>query len=82
MLEILFFGRVADVMSMRRLEWPASTEGVSLWALRDQVFADAVLQGRVELPLIRMSLNQVVTFENECVKPGDEIAFFSMFSGG
>ena len=38
--------------------------------------------GRITPGLIRMSVNQVVTHCDQPLSDGDEVAFFSVFSGG
>lgn len=82
MIDVLFFGRMADVSETRALTvaWPA--EGLHLVALRDRVFADAVAAGRVRANDIRMSVNRVVINDDQALRDGDEVAFFSIFSGG
>ncbi|HTN41948.1 MAG TPA: MoaD/ThiS family protein [Asticcacaulis sp.] len=75
MIDILFFGRVADNLGKRRMEMTLPAEGLSLHALSEQLFP----QGDERL---RMSVNQVVVIDDRPLNDGDEIAFFSVFSGG
>ena len=78
MITIYFFGRVADLVAKRKTEVPASPSGDTLFALRDQVFAGV----DTSVTTLRMSLNKEVIREDMPVGDGDEIAFFSVFSGG
>lgn len=75
---VLFFGRAADIMKTRRLDFALSGAGLTLYDLRDQVFSG-------HLPLansLRMSVNQSVVSADQALHAGDEVAFFSVFSGG
>ena len=76
MVEILFFGRMADIAGRRHLSvtWPDN--GLRLIDLRDSLFDEATR------PTVRMSVNQVQVVADQVVSDGDEIAFFSLFSGG
>ncbi len=81
MIDILFFGRMADIAGTRTVR--RNVTGVTtLFALRDEAFADALANGRLQAPDIRMSLNKVVVTTDSLVNDGDEVAFFSVFSGG
>lgn len=82
MTRILFFGRVGERLGPERvLDLPA--EGLSVreirrrLAERDEVAADALLR-----PDVRASVDLVVVGEDTLARPGQEIAFFSLFSGG
>ena len=81
MIVIYLFGRMADAIGARRLEADPATVG-SLVELRDRTFAEAVAAGRVTPRDIRMSLNQVVVTDDRVLSEGDEVAFFSVSSGG
>ncbi len=74
MITVLFFGRIADIAGVRRLEVAMPEQGLALLALRDQV-----LGGVAD---VRMSLNRDVVREDRALADGDEVAFFSVFSGG
>ena len=78
-IDLLFFGRMADVAGARHGQVAAAE---SLLALRDQVFATALKDGVVTVRDIRMSVNQVVVTGDQPLTAGDEVAFFSVFSGG
>lgn len=82
MINVLFFGRMADISETRHLEieWPA--QGLTLLALRDRVFDQALRAGRVRENDVRMSVNRNMTNDNLSLRDGDEVAFFSVFSGG
>ncbi len=81
MIEVLFFGKMADVAGQRGLRAQVPAEG-TLHALRDTVFADALAAGRLTTRDIRMSVNKTVVTADQTVSDGDEVAFFSVFSGG
>lgn len=74
MITVLFFGRMADVAGTRRLEiaWPE--EGLWLHALRERL-----LPGEMAA---RMSVNRQIMRADRPLADGDEVAFFSVFSGG
>jgi len=76
MIDILFFGRVADRQGRRRMALALPEGGLSLFALRLRLF-DGEDDGR-----LRMSVNQVVVSDDRPLRDGDEVAFFSVFSGG
>jgi sulfur-carrier protein len=82
MTRILFFGRVAEKLGAEgSLDLPA--EGLTVEEIRtrlagrDEVAADALLR-----PDVRASVDLVVVGENARARPDQEIAFFSLFSGG
>lgn len=79
-LDVLFLGRLADVTGRRRLRYEGRAQ--SLWALRDEIFSEAMQRGVVTLADIRMSVNQEQVFEDRRIASGDEVAFFPIFSGG
>ena len=60
LVTVLFFGKVADQLDLRRL-----------------LDADILLQ-----PGVRASIDRQVVDEQAMVRPGAEVAFFSLFSGG
>ena len=76
MIDILFFGRVADMQGKRRLAMALPQEGLSLFALRLRLF-----NGEAD-DRMRMSVNQVMVTADQPLNDGDEVAFFSVFSGG
>ena len=75
MIDILFFGRVADNLGKRRMEMTLPAEGLSLYDLRQRLFSEGDER-------FRMSVNQVVVMDDRPLNDGDEVAFFSVFSGG
>ncbi len=82
MTRILFFGRVGERLGPEgRLDLPAEGLPVReirrLLAARDEVAADALLR-----PDVRASVDLVVVGEDALARPDQEIAFFSLFSGG
>ncbi|ESQ87549.1 hypothetical protein ABAC460_19675 [Asticcacaulis sp. AC460] len=70
-VQVLFFGRMADITGMRKTVRDAD----SLVGLRDSLFAG-------DAAAVRMSVNQVQVFSDQTLADGDEVAFFSVFSGG
>jgi molybdopterin synthase sulfur carrier subunit len=82
MIDVLFFGRMADIMRTRSLKLDVSEPKRSLFSLRDELFGESAETGRVTLNLVQMSINQAVTREDRVLEDGDEVAFFSVFSGG
>ena len=80
MIEILFFGRMADLTQSRSRRYDGAAGG--LFALRDEIFAAALSAGHIAPTDIRMSVNRVQTFEDQPLHDGDEVAFFPVFSGG
>ena len=79
-LRILFFGRVADVMGRTRtIDLPET--GYTVGELRRRLAAaagaDILLQ-----PGVRAAIDKQVVGDDAIVRPGAEVAFFSLFSGG
>lgn len=82
MTRILYFGRVGERLGAEgQLDLPAEGLPVRdirrLLAEQDEVAADALLR-----PDVRASVDLVVVGEDALARPGQEIAFFSLFSGG
>lgn len=82
MTRILFFGRVGERLGPEgQLDLPAEGSTVreirQLLAQGDEVAADALLR-----PDVRASVDLVVVGEDAMARPDQEIAFFSIFSGG
>ncbi len=79
-LRILLFGRISDLLG-REIEAIVPEEGCTVGELRrlvsEQTGSDALLQKGV-----RASLDQQVVGDEAMVRPGAEVAFFSVFSGG
>jgi len=73
MIEVLFFGRMADTAGTRRTALPYRI-GLRLCEVRDQVLPGA--DG------VRMSVNRMHVAGDQALRDGDEVAFFSVFSGG
>jgi len=80
-VEVMFFGKMADVAGRRSLTI-AVPDGATLHALRDRIFADALAAGQIAVCDIRMSVNKTVVAADQSVDDTDEVAFFSIFSGG
>ncbi len=76
LVTVLFFGKVADQLGrQRQVELPAG--GCTIADLRRLLDADILLQ-----PGVRASIDRQVVDEQAMVRPGAEVAFFSLFSGG
>ena len=79
-LKILLFGRVSDLLG-REIEAMIPEAGCTVGALRrliaEQTRSDALLQKGV-----RGSVDKQVASDETFVRPGSEVAFFSVFSGG
>jgi molybdopterin synthase sulfur carrier subunit len=76
MIDVLFFGRVADTQGQRRMQIDLPADGLSLLALRMHLF-----EGKDDSKVL-MSVNQVIQSGDLSLHNGDEVAFFSVFSGG
>ena len=75
-MRVLFFGRVADQLGHeRQVDMPAA--GCTVAELRRLIAAEVL--GK---PGIRASIDREVVGEDAFVRPGAEVAFFSVFSGG
>ena len=75
-LRVLFFGRVADALGReRQVELPEA--GCTIAQLRRLLAEDVLLQ-----PGVRASVDKQVVTDEAIVRPGAEVAFFSVFSGG
>ncbi len=76
LVTVLFFGKVADQLGrQRQVELPAGS--CTIADLRRLLDADILLQ-----PGVRASIDRQVVDEQAMVRPGAEVAFFSLFSGG
>lgn len=73
MITVLFFGRMADAAGQRRTEM-AWDKGLRISDIRDAVLP--------KVDGVRMSVNKVQVHDNQVLRDGDEVAFFSVFSGG
>ncbi len=79
-LSVLFFGRVGEVMGRTRtIDLPEA--GCTVGELRRRLAAaadsDILLQ-----PGVRAAIDKQVVGDDAIVRPGAEVAFFSLFSGG
>jgi molybdopterin converting factor small subunit len=79
-LRILLFGRVSDALG-RQIEAMIPEDGCTIAELRrlvsNQTGSDALEQKGV-----RASVDRQVASDDTVVRPGAEVAFFSVFSGG
>ena len=82
MSTVLFFGRTADRLGRsREVEIPA--EGFSVGDLRARLIAaDDAARDALDRPDVRASIDRIIVDEGAQIAPGQEIAFFSIFSGG
>ncbi|MDC7682523.1 MoaD/ThiS family protein [Asticcacaulis sp. BYS171W] len=81
-VDILFFGKVADKAGIRQLKMELSDTGGSLLALRDKALGTVFAAGGLDATQVQMSVNQVRVTGDMPLSDGDEVAFFSAFSGG
>lgn len=81
MIDVLFFGRIAELMRERSLKLEVE-EGQSTFQLRDRIFHGLFADGVITPDSIRMSVNHSMSASDTPVSDGDEVAFFSIFSGG
>lgn len=82
MTRILFFGRVAEHLGPEcHLDLPSG--GVRIGEIRQALAArDAVSASTLIRPDVRASVDLVVVGDEALARPDQEIAFFSLFSGG
>jgi len=82
MTTVLFFGRTAERLGRsREIELPEG--GLSVGDLRERLAVqDAAAREALLRPDVRASVDRVVVGEEAHVAPGQEVAFFSVFSGG
>lgn len=81
-VEILFFGKVADKAGRRQMQMDLSETGETLYALRAKVLGAVFTEGGLEPAVVQMSVNQIRVTDDRPLSDGDEVAFFSAFSGG
>ena len=79
-LQILLFGRVSDLLG-RRIEAMIPEEGCTVGELRRLICAQSGSEALLQKG-VRASLDKQVAGEDAIVRPGAEVAFFSVFSGG
>ena len=82
MSKILFFGRTADRLGRsREVEIPAV--GLSVGELRRRLCdGDEAARDALERSDVRASVDRAIVDDAARVAPGQEVAFFSIFSGG
>ena len=82
MTPILFFGPVSDRFGPRR-ELVLPPEGLTVGALRRRL-ADEDSAGPEALfgPGVRIAVNQALADDDTLIRPGQEVAVMSPFSGG
>ncbi|MDC7676381.1 MoaD/ThiS family protein [Asticcacaulis machinosus] len=81
MIRVLFFGKISDLIGQREITVPHEP-GSSLHRLRDTVFNDLMAAQALKACDIHMSVNQTKAREDITLNDTDEVAFFSVFSGG
>ncbi|MCA8899761.1 MAG: MoaD/ThiS family protein [Hyphomonas sp.] len=82
MVEILYFGRLMDVMgcSQERIALPDSvrdTDGLRRWLDAERILSGALLE-----PTVRIAVNDAIVPEPFAVSDGDSIAFLPPVGGG
>ncbi|HWE48100.1 MAG TPA: MoaD/ThiS family protein [Caulobacteraceae bacterium] len=82
MSKVLFFGRTADRLGRsREVEIPPA--GLSIADLRQRLCnADETARDALDRPDVRACVDQVIVGDDARIAPDQEIAFFSVFSGG
>lgn len=82
MSKVLFFGRAADRLGRsREVDIPAA--GLSVGELRQRLCeTDDAARDTLERPDVRASVDRRIVDDAARVAPGQEVAFFSVFSGG
>lgn len=82
MIRILYFGRPADLLGPGR-DFNLPEGGVTVGELRELLAAGDPLAAEALLrPDVRASLDAVLVPDDTPVRPGQEVAWFSIFSGG
>ncbi|GGZ26593.1 MoaD/ThiS family protein [Asticcacaulis endophyticus] len=81
MIRVLFFGKISDLIGQREITVPHEA-GLTLHRLRDTVFSDLMAAQALKPSDIHMSVNQTKAREDIALNDIDEVAFFSVFSGG
>jgi molybdopterin synthase sulfur carrier subunit len=80
--QVLFFGKVGDILGPRcHIALPP--EGLSVAELRRRL--EEVVEGAAEALCergVRVAVDLELVGEDARVRPGQEVAFLSMFSGG
>lgn len=82
MLNVLFFGQLADMLSCRSLSMPSQriatvNDLLSILQSRDPKWSDAFTQGQ-----IMTAVNQTLVDSDHPLQTGDEVAFFPPVTGG
>ncbi|MFC3070230.1 MoaD/ThiS family protein [Phenylobacterium soli] len=81
-VSVLFFGKVADVFG-RAAEVEIPAAGCSVPALK--VLLGELTEGGIEALCargVRCAVDRDIVGDEAWIRPGQEVAFFSMFSGG
>lgn len=81
-IAVLFFGKVADRVGERQRTLELSEGGQTLFAVRADLLGPLFDSGALEPAAVQTSLNQVRISDDRALSDGDEVAFFSTFSGG
>jgi len=80
-VKILMFGSLGEQIGREIFE-ELSADGCTIGELRQRLVAkDPSRQGLLD-PAIRASVDQILVKEDFVVRPGHELAFFPMLSGG
>ncbi len=79
-LRILLFGRVSDALG-HQLEALIPEDGCSVAELR-RLICEQTGSDLLRRKGVRASVDKQVAGEDAVVRPGAEVAFFSVFSGG
>jgi sulfur-carrier protein len=82
MIRVCYFGKVAERMNARVCDIVPQKTPLTLWALRADLFAGIDDWADIKTPGVLMSVNQQLERADIVLQSGDEVAFFSPFSGG
>ena len=81
-INVLLFGKVADKAGLRQVTLDRPATGLSLTTVRSEVLGQLFETGVLDQSAVQMSVNQVRVTGDADLSDGDEVAFFSAFSGG
>jgi sulfur-carrier protein len=80
-VKILLFGSLRDAIGAE-IAQHVPLEGCSIARLRKLIVANDEACAPLASSSVRASVDKVLVREDHIVRPGQEVAFFPMFSGG
>jgi len=78
MINVIFLGQVADKLALRQAQYEAKT----LFELKYIVLKDLFDRAGLSIDTLKMSVNHELSVNDQKLQSGDEVAFFTAFSGG